>query len=150
MKKYPISLFFFFVTNIITKTRLYNTDPLKPTLKNINCGYSLEPLPEAVLTSTHNLCFEQKYKRYQSFLSKNFQFLEVKFSIYLNRRVFVMTRNAHYHTCQIPSQRSICAYTTMMLYDQDLISNTVFSHLCLYEVGSLPMWENSMSNDHIG
>ena len=29
-------------------------------------------------------------KRYQSFLSENFQFLEVKFSIYLNRRVFVM------------------------------------------------------------
>ena len=26
-----------------------------------------------------------------SFLSENFQFLEVKFSIYLNRRVFVMT-----------------------------------------------------------
>ena len=40
--------------------------------------------------STHNLCFEQKYKKYQGFLSKNFQFLEVKFSIYLNRRVFVM------------------------------------------------------------
>ena len=29
-------------------------------------------------------------KKYQSFLSKNFQFLEVKFSVYLNRRVFVM------------------------------------------------------------
>ena len=31
-------------------------------------------------------------KKYQNFLSKNFQFLEVKFSIYLNRRVFVMYR----------------------------------------------------------
>ena len=29
-------------------------------------------------------------KKYQSFLSENFQFLVVKFSIYLNRRVFVM------------------------------------------------------------
>ena len=29
-------------------------------------------------------------KNYQCFLSKHFQFLEVKFSIYLNRRVFVM------------------------------------------------------------
>ena len=29
-------------------------------------------------------------KKYQIFLSENFQFLEVKFSIYLNRRVFVM------------------------------------------------------------
>ena len=40
--------------------------------------------------STHNLCFEQKYEKYQSFLSENFQFLKVKFSIYLNRHVFVM------------------------------------------------------------
>ena len=47
-------------------------------------------LTEKVLTSTHNLCFEQKYEKYQSFLSENFQFLQVKFSIYLNRRVFVM------------------------------------------------------------
>ena len=46
--------------------------------------------PEAVITSTHNLCFEKKYEKYQSFSSENFQFLEVKFSIYLNRRVFVM------------------------------------------------------------
>ena len=45
---------------------------------------------EAVLTSTHNLCFEHKYEKYQCLLSENFQFLEVKFSIYLNRRVFVM------------------------------------------------------------
>ena len=40
--------------------------------------------------STHNLCFEQKYEKYQIFLSENFIFLEVKFSIFLNRRVFVM------------------------------------------------------------
>ena len=44
--------------------------------------------------STHNLCFEQKYEKYQSFftcfLPENFRFLEVKFSIYLNRRVFVI------------------------------------------------------------
>ena len=39
---------------------------------------------------THNLCFEQKYEKYQSFLPDNFQFLQVKFSIYLNRRIFVM------------------------------------------------------------
>ena len=40
--------------------------------------------------STYNLCFEQKSEKYQSFLSENFQFLEVKFSIYMNRCVFVM------------------------------------------------------------
>ena len=42
-------------------------------LKNIDCGYSLEPLAEAVLTSTHNLCFEQNYEKCQDFLSENFQ-----------------------------------------------------------------------------
>ena len=40
--------------------------------------------------STHNLCFEQKYEKYQSFSSENFQFLGVKFYIYLNRHIFVM------------------------------------------------------------
>ena len=42
--------------------------------------------------STHNLCFEHKYEKffYQSFLSENFLFLEMTFSIYLNRHVFVM------------------------------------------------------------
>ena len=30
-------------------------------------------------------------KNIRVFLSENFQFLEAKFSIYLNRRVFVMT-----------------------------------------------------------
>ena len=44
-----------------------------------------------VLTSTYNLCFEQKYeKKNQIFLSEIFHFLIVKFSIYLIRRVFVM------------------------------------------------------------
>ena len=93
----------------ITKTCLYNFDSLKPHFyivklgftgvyiiflifaQNIDCGYSLEPPQiEAVLTSTHNLCFQQKYDKYRIFLSENFHFLVVKFSIYLNRRVFIM------------------------------------------------------------
>ena len=48
-------------------------------------------LDEAVLTSTHNLCFEQKYEKYQHFLSEIFPFFGGKiFSVYLNRHVFVM------------------------------------------------------------
>ena len=39
--------------------------------QNIDCEHSLD-LPRC-------LCFEQKYEKYQSFLSENFQFLEVKF-----------------------------------------------------------------------
>ena len=50
-------------------------------------------LAEAVLTSTHNLCFKQKHEIYQNFYLKIFNFLVVKFSIYLNRRVFVMTQS---------------------------------------------------------
>ena len=78
---------------IITKTYLYNFDPLKPhfyivkmgftgvyiifhiSAQNIYFGYSLEPprrggsnrLGEAVLTSTHNVCFVQEYEKYLSF-----------------------------------------------------------------------------------
>ena len=97
-------------TIIVTleKTRLYNTEPLKPHFyivkleftrvyiifliyaQNIDCGYSLEPPQRGVSNEYHNLCFEQNYEKCLRFLSENFQFLEVKFSIYLNRHVFEM------------------------------------------------------------
>ena len=32
-------------------------------------------LTKAVLTNTHNLCFEQEYEKYQNFLSENYPFL---------------------------------------------------------------------------
>ena len=53
-------------------------------------------LIEAVLTSTNNLCFEQKYEKVSDYFIENFPFffffffLVLKFSVYLNRRVFVM------------------------------------------------------------
>ena len=40
--------------------------------------------------STNNLYFEQKFEKYQSFLSENFHFLVVKCSVYLNKFVIVM------------------------------------------------------------
>ena len=40
--------------------------------------------------STHNLSFEQKYENYQNFSPESFHFSVVKFSIYLNRCVFLM------------------------------------------------------------
>ena len=52
----------------ITKTYLYNFD-----------------LDEAVLTSTYNICFEQKCEKYQYFYLKIFIVLVVKFSVYLNQ-----------------------------------------------------------------
>ena len=61
----------------VTKTCLYNFDPLKPHFYIVKLGFtgvyiSFLLLDEAVLTSTHNLCFEQKYEKYQNFLSENF------------------------------------------------------------------------------
>ena len=78
----------------ITKTYLYNFDPLKPhfyivklgfagvqvifliSAQNMDCGYSLEPPRRGGSNEYHNLCFEQKYEKYHSFLSENFKFLE--------------------------------------------------------------------------
>ena len=72
---------------VITKTCLYDIDPLYIvklgftevyiifllSAQNIDCWYSLvgTHLSKAVL------CFEQKYEKYQFFLSEIFQFLEV-------------------------------------------------------------------------
>ena len=36
----------------------------------MDCGNPLNRLAEAVLTSTHNSCFEQKYENYQNFFIK--------------------------------------------------------------------------------
>ena len=54
--------------------------------------------------STHNLCFEQKYEKYQNFYLKIFFFLALKFSVYLNRHVLVMFQclsKAVLHVCGI-------------------------------------------------
>ena len=56
-------------------------------------GYWLEPSRGGGSNSTHYLCFEQKYEIYQNFFFiRKFSFLVVKFSVYLNRLVFVMSR----------------------------------------------------------
>ena len=47
-------------------------------------------LAKAVLTSTQIYVLCRNMKNIRVFLSENFQILEVKLSIYLNRRVFVM------------------------------------------------------------
>ena len=70
---------------IITKTCLYNFDPLKPLfyivklgftgytlfflflLKNIDCGYSLEPSRRGGSNEYLKSCFEQKYEKYRGF-----------------------------------------------------------------------------------
>ena len=53
-------------------------------------GTRLNRLAEAVLTSTTIYVLSRNMKNIRVCSSENFQFLEVKFSIYLNRHVFVM------------------------------------------------------------
>ena len=76
------------LTLTITKTCLYNLDPLKPHFYIVKLRFTgvyifflisaqkhrLWVLVRTVLTSTHNLCFVQKYEKYQNFLSENFHF----------------------------------------------------------------------------
>ena len=56
-------------------------------LKNIDCGYSLEPPRRGGPNEYPQSMFGAEISE---FLSENFQFLVVKFSIFLNTRVFVM------------------------------------------------------------
>ena len=97
----------------ITKTRLHNFDPLKPhfyivklgfigvyiifiiLLKNIVCGYLLEPprrggsneYPQSMFWAE---TWKKKKKKKSEFLPENFQYFGGEISINLNRRVFVM------------------------------------------------------------
>ena len=107
-----VSIYFSHVITLlynITKTCLYNFDPLKPhfyivklgfagvyiifviSAQNINCGYLLEP-PRRGGSNEYpqSMFWAEIWKNIRVFVSENFQFLEVKFSIYLKRRVFVM------------------------------------------------------------
>ena len=68
----------------ITKTRLCNFDPLQPHFYIVKQGFT-------GVYIIFLICFEQKYEKYQNFLSENFPFLVIKFSIYLYRCVFVMS-----------------------------------------------------------
>ena len=63
----------------------------------------------AVLTSIYNLCYEQKYENIRFFLSENFPSLVVKFSVYLNRSVFVI--------CE-----TVVSYVTFVLISSPFLS----------------------------
>ena len=92
------------------KTCLYNFDPLKPHFYSVKLGFTGVYIIFLISALKHRFSvlvrggsneypqsiFEQKYEKYQRFLSENVQFLEVKFSTYLHRRVFVMVV-AHFY-----------------------------------------------------
>ena len=58
----------------MTNFQIKYSDIFHISAKNIDCGYSLEPPRRGGLTSTHNLCFQQKYEKYQNILSENLSF----------------------------------------------------------------------------
>ena len=90
---------------IITKTCLYNFEPLKPHFYIVKLGftgytlfflissqkhrlwYSLEPPRRGGSNEYLQSVFWAEIWKISEFLSENFQFLEVKFSTYLHREV---------------------------------------------------------------
>ena len=83
---------------------------------------------EAVLTIIHNPCFEQKYENYQNLYLFFFSIvLVVQFSVYLNRRLFVMTGHIFYCSgCKIsPSgQRRFCLDCADAHADMNIVGHT--------------------------
>ena len=82
--------------------------------------------------STHNLCFEQKYEKCMHFLSENFHFLLLKFSIYLNRLGFVMAIKMRSVTILI----RLCECAIRNLYWTH-VSERVFADVAVHLVSSL-------------
>ena len=118
----------------ITKTHLYNFDPLKPhfnivklgftgvyiiyliSAQNIDCGYSLEP-PRRGGSNEYpqSIFWVEIWKISGFFIWKFLIFMVVKFSIYLNRRVFVMdiwaaTLEMYRRTCAPSKDLAACAF----------------------------------------
>ena len=86
----------------ITKTCLYSFDPLKPHFYTVKLGFTGVYINFLISAQKHRLWvlvrtasaqsmfWAEIWKNIRIFSSENFSFLVVKFSIYLNRRVFVM------------------------------------------------------------
>ena len=94
---------------LITRTYLYNFDPLKPhfyivklgftgvyiifliLLENIDCGHSLEPPRRGgSIEYPQSFFLGRNIKKYLNFCLKIFNFSMINFSVYLNRHVFLM------------------------------------------------------------
>ena len=125
IKRHPYLTYLF-----ITKSCLYNFDPFKPHFYKVKLGFAglyvnclisdkkkhRLWILEAVLTSTHNLYFKQKYeKKIRFFLSENSQFLQVNFSVYLNRRVFLMFLLTCYPKSAYVFITNICLYISFLI-----------------------------------
>ena len=96
----------------------------------MDCGYSLEPPRRGGSNEYQQSMFwVEIWKKKSEFLSINFQFLVVKFSIYLNRRVFAMDALNLIDTIWLCSV--IVALPGHFLY-----YSILFSQACLSNTGS--------------
>ena len=59
----PIQIYWKFYHKKNENFQINNPDIFHISAQNIDCGYSLEPFCEAVLTSTHNLCFWEEIRK---------------------------------------------------------------------------------------
>ena len=72
-------------------------------------------------------------KNIKSFSSENFQFLEVKFSTYLNRLVFVMKKMIDYVTNSVdPDQTPCFAHTSVRTLMVNTVHTLVFCVKMIY------------------
>ena len=101
IKAFLHALYWYAVFQVIKKTRLCNCDPLKPHLYKVKLGFTGICIIFLILLKKHRLWVlvrtaspRRDMKNIGFFYRKIFLFLVVKFSIYLNRLVFVMYFNA--------------------------------------------------------
>ena len=115
-----------YVIYLITKTCLYKVDPIKPhfyivklgftgdtlfflfLLKNIDCGYSLEPPHRGGSKQYPQSMFWAEMWKISELLSENFHFFGGIFSIYLNRLVFVMWSSVYRRLVELKVRRYSC------------------------------------------
>ena len=69
----------FFFQKLKKKSDKKNCDIFQISAQIIDCGYSLEPPRQVILTRTHNLRFEQKTKNNVYYRKPKFNYIKVGF-----------------------------------------------------------------------
>ena len=149
---------------VITKTCLYNFDPLKPHFYIVKLGFTGVYIISFISAQKHRLwvlvrtasprwfervptiyVLSRNMKNIRVFYLKFFSFLELKFSIYLNRRVFVMIIWSI--SCVIPEKDTFTIYChgghlgccfIVIFTTSKLVSNKMFhvmSSVCIVVFG---------------
>ena len=85
-------------------------------LINIDCGYSIEPPRRGGSNEYPQSMFGAEIWKISVFHLKIFSILEVKFSVYLNRRIFVMWWRTEENCPRIISKHSSLSPLTLQIY----------------------------------